>query len=997
MPHLALSLLGAFQAMLDGEPITSFESHKVRALLAYLAVENDRPHARETLAGLLWPDFPNREALRNLRLALSNLRQAIGDHRAIPPFLLITRDTIQFNAASDYTLDAMTWLLQTTVQSPILHSVQDSVSNLQSLVSTYRGKFLDGFSCDSAPVEEWLLLKREQIGQQVLRTLRDLTAHSEERGEYELAQNYARQQLELEPWDEHAHGQLMRALAYSGLRSAALAQYETCRRLLKQELGVEPSRETVALYESIRDGTLKTRAPTNVPLPLTSFVGRQNEMVEVKRLLTTTRLLTLTGAGGCGKTRLALQVATELAMEERFQHGVWWVDLAALSDPALVTQSVAMVFNLSESPGMSLRVVLTNYLRAKELLLVADNCEHLLDACAQLIGTLLSACPKLQIVATSREPLNISGETVWRVPSLALPDPARIPPLAQLRQYDAIQLFVERALVVTANWRLAENAAPVAQVCARLDGIPLAIELATARLKVLSAEQIATRLDDRFTLLTGGSRTALPRHQTLRATMDWSYDLLSDAERSLLRRLSVFAGGFSLEAIEAVVSGQWSVDSNLTTDHHPLSTVLDLLTALLDKSLIVVEQRDNATRYRLLETMRQYAREKLAEANESEIYARRHCDWFLRFAEQAEPHVLASEQLEWCERLERDMENLRAALTWSLGQTDHARGEMALRLARALAWFWIFRGYWNEAHTWMERALENRVIVWARAGTLLGLGGLEFLMGKPAKGEGLLEESLALYRQFEDKEGIAIAASLLGGFAMRDPTRANVLFEEAHALAQELNVEWLSARTYIGHGMFAHRHGDLSRASTLYASALDHARRSGNRWFIGNALEYWGDVALTQGDLDHAAALFTESLEVRRELGNKNAMANDLFSLGTIALRRQDGRQAETLYQQALALRREMGNTRGILECLRAFSRVAATEQRYEHAARLLGATAALREMLNDKDRRSFEEDVSAVRAQLGEAAFETARAAGRAMSLEQAIEYALENVETTA
>jgi len=979
MPHLALSLLGAFQATLDGEPITGFESNKVRALLAYLAVENDRPHSRETLAGLLWSDFPNRDALRNLRLALSNLRQAIGDHRADPPFLLITRDTIQFNAASDYSVDLT------------------GLGNLSGLQATAicRGKLLDGFSCDSAPFEEWLLLRREQIGQQVLRALRDLTARLEERGEYDHAQTYARQQLELEPWDEHAYQQLMRALAYSGQRNAALAQYETCRRLLKQELKVEPSRETTALYESIRDGKLaqaKAEVLGNLPIPLTSFVGRQNEMAEVKRLLTTTRLLTLTGAGGCGKTRLALQVATDLARQD----GVWWVDLAALSDPALVTQSVAMVVNLSESSGMSLRAVLTDYLCAKELLLVIDNCEHLLGACAQLIGTLLSACPKLQIVATSREPMNISGEMVWRVPSLALPDPARIPPLVQLRQYDAIQLFVERATAVAANWRLVENAAPAAQVCARLDGIPLAIELATARLKVLSAEQIAARLDDRFTLLTGGSRTALPRHQTLRATMDWSYDLLSDAERALLRRLSVFAGGFALEAVEAVVSGQGSQVSQLIPDHRPLTTVLDLLTSLIDKSLVVVETRGTATRYRLLETVRQYASEKLTEANESEIYARRHCEWFLQLAEQAEPHVLGSEQLEWCERLERDMENLRAALTWSLAQTDHANAERALRLARALVWFWTNRGYWNEAHTWLERSLENRVIVPARAGALAGLGGLEYLAGKPAKGEASLEESLALYRQLGDKLGIALAASLLGGFAMRDPARAKALFEEAHSLAQELNVEWLSARIHIGHGMFAHRQGDLSRASTLYASALKHARRSGNRWFIGNALEYWGDVALTQGDDDHAATLFTESLEVRRELGNKNAMANDLYSLGIVALRRRDCRQAETFYAQALALRREMGNTRGVLECLRAFSQVAATEQRYAHAARLLGAVAPLWEVMEERDRRSFEEQVSAVRAQLGDAAFETARAVGRAMSFEQAIDYALENLNST-
>ncbi|MCI0474608.1 MAG: NB-ARC domain-containing protein, partial [Anaerolineales bacterium] len=544
-------------------------------------------------------------------------------------------------------------------------------------------------------------------------------------------------------------------------------------------------------------------------------------------------MLTLTGAGGCGKTRLAIQVATGLAAQDRFKHGVWWVDLAALSDPALVTQSVAMVFNLSESPGMPLIAVLTDYLRAKELLLVVDNCEHLLGACAQLVGALLSACPKLQILATSREALNISGETVWRVPSLAIPDITFIPPLAQLRQFDAIQLFVERATAVAANWRLVENAAPAAQVCARLDGIPLAIELAAARLKVLSAQEIAARLDDRFNLLAGGSRIAMPRHQTLRAAMDWSYDLLSDAERALLRRLSVFAGGFALEAVEAVCAqkdegGRMKDESEMNALHpsslilHPFR-VLDLLTSLIDKSLVVVETRGNATRYRLLETVRQYAREKLAEANESGAYSRRHRDWFLQCAEQADPNVRSREQLEWCERLELDLENFRAALTWSLEQNDHANAESALRLAGALWWFWMIRGYWNEARTWFERSLAIPFITPARALPLLGLSVMEHYVGNTARCAPLFEEAIALYRQQGDKRGIAFTASLLGT-AGNDAARSGALFDEARATARELNDEWLAARTDIGQGMFYALQGEPARAGAFFESALVHAR-----------------------------------------------------------------------------------------------------------------------------------------------------------------------------
>jgi non-specific serine/threonine protein kinase len=969
---LRLFLLGSLRVERGAQTI-HLPTRKVESLLAYLALY-PQAHSRDQLAALLWGDAPDDQARASLRVALSTLRKTLGDD-----LLLTDRETIQLNPGFPIWVDGreIERLRDLEIDAPISQS-------LNPLFSLYPGDLLSNF------YDEWIAPERERLRAIYLDALLRVIQHARSDGDYARAIQLAQKLLDNDPANEAAHQHLIFCYAASGDRRAARQQYAECRRVLRAELDVAPAPATTALYERAlaqadardHDGWF-----TNLPTPLTSFVGREKEMRELAEILGTTRLVTLTGAGGCGKTRLAIQTATEIAATEKFKDGVWWVDLAALRDPALVPQSVALTFGLREPAGIPLTTLLVNFLRAKKLLLIVDNCEHLLDACAQLIGTLLSACPNLHIVATSREILNIGGETVWRVPSLASPDPARIPPLAQLRQFEAIQLFVARATAVAANWRLVENAAPVAQICARLDGIPLAIELATARLKVLSTQQIAARLDDRFNLLTGGSRTELPRHQTLRATMDWSYDLLSDAERSLLRRLSVFAGGFSLEAVEAV-------NSNLTTDHRPLTTVLDLLTSLIDRSLVVVEQKGNDTRYRLLETVRQYAREKFAQAeqNESEIFARRHRDWFLQFAEQAEPHILASEQLEWCERLERDLENFRAALTWSLAQTDRDNAERSLRLARALAWFWINRGYWNEAKTWFERALENPIIVHARAGALVALGGLEFFIGNPTKSAELYEASLALYRQFGDKEGIAFAAGAVAGFAPCDPARANALFEEAHALAQELNTDFLSAEIYIGHGMFVHRQGDLARASTLYASALDYARRSGNRFFIGNVLEYWGDLALAQGDDDHAAAFFAESLEVRRELGNKNAMANDLFGLGTIALHRQDVRQAKSFYAQALALRREMGNPRGTLECLRGFSQIATIKQHYARAARLLGCADALPEMLDARGRRAFDQDADALRARMGEPGFDSARAEGRALTLEQAIEYALEN-----
>ncbi len=976
-----LYLLGAFRIERAAQTI-HLPTRKHESLLAYLALHPEA-HPREKIAALLWGDVSDEQARLSLRVALSTLRKELGED-----FLLTDRETIQLNPDFPIWVDARDFQRIANCELRIMDDAEgiSAIPNSQFAIDLYRGNLLPDF------YDDWLLPERERLRAIYLDALLRLVQHARSEGKYTRAVELAQRVLATDRANEKAHQHLIFCYIALGNRAAALKQYEDCVRALRDELGIEPSTETTALCARIQTKIAATQSPeaalTNLPIPLTSFVGRDGEIKELRELMETSRLLTLTGAGGCGKTRLAIQVATKFATENRFKNGVWWVDLGALGDAALVTQSVARVFNLGEAQGAALLSALTNYLRAKELLLVVDNCEHLLGACAQLISALLSACPKLQILATSREALNIGGETVWRVPSLALPDLAPVPPLAQLRQYDAIQLFVERATAIAANWRLVENAAPTAQVCARLDGIPLAIELAAARLKVLSAEQIAARLDDRFNLLTGGSRTALPRHQTLRATMDWSYDLLSDAERALLRRLSVFAGGFALEAVEAVSSIQYSVNNPLNTEYCSLNTV-DLLTSLIDKSLVVVETRGGATRYRLLETVRQYAREKLREANEAQVYARRHRDWFLQVAEQADPKVRSRDQLEWCERLERDMENFRAALAWSLEQSDDANAERALRLAGALWWFWMIRGYWNEARTWFERSLERRDVTPARALPLVGLAVMEYYVGNTAKCKPLFEAAYALYQQEGDKRGTAFTATLLGT-AMYDEAIATPLFDEARATAQALNDEWLAARTDIGQGMFYAIQGDPARACPFFESALIHARVAGDRWFIRNSLDFLGSAAFALGEDDRAATLFAESLEVSRELGNKNGMAQHLNNLGKVALRRRDYRQARAYFEQALALRREMGNPRGVYDCLWSFGRMAAAEAQSERAARLFGAAAPLTEMLNGRDRRPYLDEASALREQMGEAAFDKAHAEGRAMTVEQAVEYAL-------
>src|SRR5579884_1260938 len=489
----------------------------------------------------------------------------------------------------------------------------------------------------------------------------------------------------------------------------------------------------------------------NLPVQLTSFIGREKEMEEIKRLLSTAHLLTLTGSGGCGKTRLALQVAADRV--EEYADGVWLVELAAIADLGLVPQTVAVALGVSEEPNRPLGETLANYLRPKSLLLVLDNCEHLLTACAQLADTLLRTCPKVRILASSREGLGLLGEALYHVPSLSLPDEKRLPTLEQLSQYEAVRLFVERAVLSRPDFAVtAQNAASVVQICSRLDGIPLAIELAAARARALAVEQLAQRLDDRFRLLTGGSRTALPRQQTLRATIDWSYDLLSQAERTLLRRLSVFLGGWTLEAAEAVCADASHAPPRAAAmgagEHAaaPLEAgsrenaggpvaaeaVLDLLSRLVDKSLVLVEESAEAeARYRLLETVRQYSRDRLMESEEARDLRCRHRDWFLTLAEGAERRLRGPDQVAWLNRLAQEHDNLRMALEWCRAEED-AGAEAGLRLAGALWRFWRVRGYLSEGRERLEAALAQASAserTAQRAKALYGLAALAWGQG----------------------------------------------------------------------------------------------------------------------------------------------------------------------------------------------------------------------------------------------------------------------------
>jgi predicted ATPase/Tfp pilus assembly protein PilF len=727
--------------------------------------------------------------------------------------------------------------------------------------------------------------------------------------------------------------------------------------------------------------------PNNLPQQATSFIGRDQALEELQRLLARTRLLTLTGSGGCGKTRLSLQLAADAL--EQFPDGAWFAELAPLSDPGLVPQTVATVLGLMEEAGKPISQTLTEHLKDKRLLLLLDNCEHLLDVCAKLADALLRQCPGVQMLASSREALGIGGEQTYRVPSLSLPDPKQAHTPVSVAPFEAVQLFTERALLARPDFQVTtQNAATLASICYRLDGIPLAIELAAARVRLLSVEEINHKLDQRFRLLTGGSRTALPRQQTLRSLIDWSYNLLHDAEQLLLQRLSVFAGGWTLAAAEQICAGEGVEDWE----------ALDLLTSLADKSLVVVEQNDGHSRYRLLETVRQYARERLLESGGGEAVRVRHRDYFLTLAEEAEPKLLAAEQAEWLRRLEEEHENLRAGLDWSLAEAESGVG---LRLCGALYRFWWARGYLSEGRKWCARILAKegsaeRTL--ERAKALHGAGALGYHQGDYPGARALGEESLAIRRQLGDRKGIAASLNNLGLVAcdQGDYPAARALYEESLAIKRELGDRVGIANSLNNLGNVAYDQAELAFARALYEESLTIARELGDREGVARVLGNLGNVAMHQRDFASAQALHEESLTIKRELGHRQRIAGSLNSLGNLALDQSDFVSARALYQEGLAIGHELGDRRGIAESLEGLAAMLVALGSSLRAARIWGAAERLRTEvgapLSPKDRPRYDRRVEAARAAPGDAAwFDHAWQEGRALTLEQAIALALE------
>jgi predicted ATPase/DNA-binding SARP family transcriptional activator len=1037
---LTLRLLGPFEARLGEEPLPRLRSRKGPWLLALLALRDGAEVERSWLAGTLWPDSSERDAYASLRKSLADLRAALGEAAG------------RLQSPTSHSLRLHLSGADVDVREFDAAIRRGDAEALERAAALYRGPLLEG--CD----QEWVVAERQARETACLEALERLAAGAIAGGDPRAADGYLRQVVALDPLRESAQRALMQALAESGSYAAATLVYRELRLLLHRELNVQPDPETTALFDRIRaearqrararaggagpeEGkaggsagsapALASGAPLvpfslRVPHPLSGLVGREREVQEIARCLGRARLVTLTGAGGVGKTRLAIRVAEEVV--EEYSDGAWFVDLAPVWDPSLVPQTAAAALGVRPETHASVMEALVSFLRPKELLLVLDNCEHLLAAGAGLAHALLAGCPRLRLLATSRQSLGITGEVDWRVPSLSLPD--------------AAQLFLQRTGAARPGFALAaEDGAAVAEVCRRLDGIPLAIELAAARLKALAIGEIAARLDDRFRLLTGGSRTVLPRQQTLRATMDWSYNLLSTAEQALLRRLSVFAGGWTLEAAEAVCGEEWTNGREeerkspnrpaastppLVHASTPSPEVLDLLTSLVDKSLVIAEEEGGRTRYRLLETVRQYAAERLEEASETGRAGERHWEFFLALGRRAPAELLEAEH-----------DNLRAAWRWANSQEASPEGH--LDLARHLRWFWTARGFLGEGRACLEEALarSREAPALARAQALDDAGGLAHLQGDYQRATELRAESLELYRRLRDpvKVGLVMISEGNTRFMQADYEAAAQLYEEGLSLSRKTGNAYGIADALRGLGNIAVVRGDYPRATAVLEESLELFRKVDYPHGVATLLAYLGELAMLRGDQARATRLLEESLGLARAGANRRAVAFALDLLGQLAHRQRDDDRAEVLLTESLALHSEMGQRSGvagtllslgqvarqrgslplarsryadslrtaaglgekwrIAGCLEGLAAVAAIEGHPERAARLFGAAEALREAVGVPLPPAAGEErgpntVSARQA-LGHAALAAAWVEGRAMILEAAIAYALE------
>jgi len=931
---LEVKLLGQFEVLRDGKQLV-IPTRNAQTLFSFLILTAGKSYRREMLSGFLWPDSSEESARSNLRHELWRLRKVIESEGEA--YLVVDDLTITFNLQSEYSLDVHQF-----EQVPLEDSTE---ADLVVALSAYHGELLPGF------YEEWVFVERSRLRALFEAKITRLLELLLERDGWSEIKNWAMRWIAMEKWSEPAYRALITAYASTGDLSKAVASYERLKQGMQKDLGIKPSEKTQGLLKRLKAGwIMKTPKDTqvlesgtskpsvdnastsfalpmvrrsNLPKPLTSFIGRELEIKQVELLVSRTRLVTITGSGGVGKTRLAIQVAEML--KTQYKDGTWWVELASLygagssqkidfsqknglSDvqnppikPArqdelrgvdIIAQVIVKVLRVPEFPGLPLLVGLIEYLRDKKILLVLDNCEHLIETCAILVQQVLSECPEVTILATSREALGVPGEKAWRLPSLSLPMQGLSPDMKRILQSEAVSLFIERTSDVIPSYKPSEiDAATIAQICVRLDGIPLAIELAAARMNILSAQEIHGRLDSRFNLLTGGHRTALPRHQTLRAAIEWSYDLLSESESALFRHLAIFTGSFSLEAVEIIC----------LNDEIPVDEELTLIGKLVDKSLLNVEYSpqnpDLGTRYRFLETIHNFGLLKLEEAQETQWLRDRHARYYVSLVEAAEPELLIKNMVRWHNLLQAEDDNLRAVIEWSF---EYDQAESGLRLVGALMWYWFKFGLNREGCDLALKALAAPSAIQfkrAYARALNTAGFLLCLLGNTALSKCLLDESLSILKLSDDEISLAWALQFLGLVYTNEKEYdlADAVFKEGLDIIKKRGEIYANSFLFF-HGDVDLQKGDRSRAQKRYEESVSIFRASGNKGFLAYPLRRLGYMALEQTDVLRAWKYLQESLKCNCEIDDMPGKAASLVSMAALSIKLNKLEIAAKLY-----------------------------------------------------------------------------------------------------
>jgi predicted ATPase/DNA-binding SARP family transcriptional activator len=981
-------VLGPLEAVRDGVTLR-LGGPRPRAVLATLLLAGGRFVHIDGLVDAVWGDAPPDTAVKTVQKYISYLRAQFDT-----PGLIVSRADGYQLITSD--VDAVSF--EDLVDRALRQPAPDLTARmLAEAIDLWRGEpYADLPDLPAAQAE------RRRLAERRLAAFEALAEAQLALGRPETAVGWLADLVAGHPLHERLAGLLMLALYRSGRQAEALEAYRRLRETLVEELGTDPTPELRALHERILRQEDETPRRSALPLRLTSFVGRDAELAELADLLAGNRLVTLTGPAGSGKTRLAVELLANHAGT------AWFVELAGLSDGGRVPNAVAAILRLGEQAGREMRDILAEYLEDRHALLVLDNCEHLLDGVADLVSHVLGTAGGLRVLATSRQPLGVPGEHVLDVPPLTLP--ASDKP-ADIEASDAVRLLAQRARAADGSFALtAANAAAVARIARRLDGMPLALELAAPRLRVFEPERLADLLDDRFRVLVSTLRTAPARHQTLRAAVAWSYDLLGAHEQALFRALSVFEGGFTLEA------AGWMGDA------------VALLPALVERSLVVVDHR----RYRLLETLREYGRAQL-DPDESHDCHERHLRYCVDFAERAATGLYTARNQQWLRQVDAERDNMRAALRWS---RSHGRGVDGLRLAAHLADYWDAQALYVEGATWLREALAGAddAAPELRARALAGLAQLAIGHGGHEEAKRLARESLALADEIGDDERAAFATYLLGNVALyqADYVEAGRLLERALTGYQRLDRIWRAgdvlgrlghlhrqwgdfpaARTYLERslamriragdesgrawslwqlGVLARYEGDYARAQELYGESLAGFDGVADTNGAAHVRYSMGDVARLSGARALATELYAGSLDHLRDSGDVRCVASILFNLGAMALDDANTGAATGFFAQSLVVRRQLGDRAGVAECLDGFATVEERRGDATSAARLLGTAEALRAQLGAARPASDELRIAALRARIGAETFATAWTAGQSLDSEALIETLLTN-----